>query len=465
RRVSSHQDLVQTSGPLPPGWEMSRDPTTGWAFFIDHNTPQLPPTSKYVHGSTCYPFEPSSTAYSSSTLPRQYGSASFQPSALPLSTCSHCPPDTVGCRPFPQAVAQCNSTCPCPDSTRSCFASYANQNGTDSACCSAPALYAKPHAAQPMYTQPSNAQSPYPQTSSHLAYSQPSNAQMPYVQSSTAQPAYHSSASQQPYHHPPAAQMAYAQSTTSRTPYPQVPSTQQIYHPPTAVQPSYPESPDSQIPYYQTSTQPTYYDHADLQSGCSSHAVAQDAAGTVRRPQQPFETSTIPRANGQSRISAPSEIQYTSNPCCGPSPDLHCPHHPAAPEQQSGVDKSRTVMGPGSHNDNLAMMEIAAVLVEVEHLGSEVLQFRGMRSSREFAHLEELLTKQMLRLDSIETGGQADIRQRRRTVVCQVQSLLNFLESNARNDIAHQLGFYRTISRSVHEHQQTNDVKDRPRSA
>uniref|UniRef100_UPI00358E18E3 BAG family molecular chaperone regulator 3-like n=1 Tax=Myxine glutinosa TaxID=7769 RepID=UPI00358E18E3 len=301
---------MQTSSPLPPGWEMSRDPTTGWAFFIDHNTrttswedprfvpmlsagrpcpaahsPQLPPTSKYMQGSTCYPYEPSSTAYSSSTLPRQYGSASFQPSALPLSTCSQCPLDPVGCRPFPQAVTQYDSTCPCPDGTRSCFESCTNQNGTDSsACCSAPALYAKPHAAQPMYPQPSNAQSPYPQTSSHLAYSQSSNAQLPYVQMSTATPAFHSSVAQPNNHHyPPAAQMAYVQSSTSRTPYPQPPAAQPIYHPSSVAQPSYSQPPDAQIPYYQTSTQPTYYDHAGLQLGYSSQAVAQDGVGTVRR--------------------------------------------------------------------------------------------------------------------------------------------------------------------------------------
>uniref|UniRef100_UPI00358FBA29 BAG family molecular chaperone regulator 4-like n=1 Tax=Myxine glutinosa TaxID=7769 RepID=UPI00358FBA29 len=243
--------------------------------------------------------------------------------------------------------------------------------------------------------------------------------------------------------------MAYVQSSTSRTPYPQPPAAQPIYHPSSVAQPSYSQPPDAQIPYYQTSTQPTYYDHAGLQLGYSSQAVAQDGVGTVRRcrndkntqvtasifskeAQQPLDTSTIPRANGRSRISAPSEMQCTTNTCCGPLSDLHCPHHPAAPDRQSGAEKNRTVMGRGSNNDNLAMMEIAAVLVEVEHLGSEVLQFHGIRSSREFAHLEELLTKQMLRLDSIETGGQADIRQRRRTVVCQVQSLLDCLECHAR---------------------------------
>jgi len=29
---------IHSGEPLPPGWEMLVDATTGWPFFVDHNT-------------------------------------------------------------------------------------------------------------------------------------------------------------------------------------------------------------------------------------------------------------------------------------------------------------------------------------------------------------------------------------------------------------------------------------------
>ena len=35
---NSYNSFNPQSERLPPGWEMRRDPTTGWNYFIDHNT-------------------------------------------------------------------------------------------------------------------------------------------------------------------------------------------------------------------------------------------------------------------------------------------------------------------------------------------------------------------------------------------------------------------------------------------
>lgn len=68
----------------------------------------------------------------------------------------------------------------------------------------------------------------------------------------------------------------------------------------------------------------------------------------------------------------------------------------------------------------------------VQQLEAEVNQFDGKRGDKTYRLLEELLTKQLLEVDSVETNGQEHIRQVRKEAVHKIQSVLEKLERIAR---------------------------------
>lgn len=64
----------------------------------------------------------------------------------------------------------------------------------------------------------------------------------------------------------------------------------------------------------------------------------------------------------------------------------------------------------------------------VEELEEEVDEFVGKKTDKDYCLLEEMLTKKLLDLDSIETGGLDNVRQARKEAVHRIQATLEELE-------------------------------------
>lgn len=76
-------------------------------------------------------------------------------------------------------------------------------------------------------------------------------------------------------------------------------------------------------------------------------------------------------------------------------------------------------------------MKIKDIVWSLTSLREEVSKFKGAKGSREFLTLEEKLTRQLLSLDAIDTGGEEQIRSARKSTVDQIQELLYILDSIA----------------------------------
>ncbi|NXJ89009.1 BAG4 regulator, partial [Corythaixoides concolor] len=84
-----------------------------------------------------------------------------------------------------------------------------------------------------------------------------------------------------------------------------------------------------------------------------------------------------------------------------------------------------------STNSAAAQPEIQRILHvtgEAEQLEQEVDEFVGKKTDKSYRLLEEMLTKLLLELDSIETGGQDSVRQARKESVHKIQAILEKLE-------------------------------------
>ncbi|NXU50646.1 BAG4 regulator, partial [Turnix velox] len=86
---------------------------------------------------------------------------------------------------------------------------------------------------------------------------------------------------------------------------------------------------------------------------------------------------------------------------------------------------------PPANNPPAVSPEIQRILqvtAQSERLEQEVDEFVGKKTEKSYKLLEEMLTKLLLELDSIETGGQEGVRQARKESVHRIQAILDKLE-------------------------------------
>ncbi|XP_038140058.1 BAG family molecular chaperone regulator 3 [Cyprinodon tularosa] len=74
------------------------------------------------------------------------------------------------------------------------------------------------------------------------------------------------------------------------------------------------------------------------------------------------------------------------------------------------------------------LAKVQQILERVAKLEQEVKSFSGKKNDKKYLLLEELLTKELLALDSVDPEGRVDVRQARRDGVRRVQTILEELE-------------------------------------
>lgn len=74
------------------------------------------------------------------------------------------------------------------------------------------------------------------------------------------------------------------------------------------------------------------------------------------------------------------------------------------------------------------LTKVQQIVERVAKLEQEVKCFSGKKNDKKYLLLEELLTKELLALDSVDPEGRVDVRQARRDGVRRVQTILEELE-------------------------------------
>ncbi|XP_038143224.1 BAG family molecular chaperone regulator 4 [Cyprinodon tularosa] len=123
--------------------------------------------------------------------------------------------------------------------------------------------------------------------------------------------------------------------------------------------------------------------------------------------------------NGKpAEISSPPQI-YSKAGRSDPNPSQTDPQPAAA----------QAAPQPLSGNPGLA--KVQQVMARVQLLQEDVDEFVGRKTDKSYRYLEELLTKELLELDSVETQGQDSVRQARKEAVQRIQAILDRLEKKA----------------------------------
>lgn len=139
---------------------------------------------------------------------------------------------------------------------------------------------------------------------------------------------------------------------------------------------------------------------------CAPQVGGNPRAAPSSLPTMPAEISSPPQMYNRSRRGG-SE----------PSPAEALPSPARAPAH----------IGP----QPLGRARVQEVMSRVLLLQEDVDEFVGKKTDKSYRCLEELLTKELLVLDSVETGGRETVRQARKEAVQRIQAILDQLEKKA----------------------------------
>ncbi|XP_028278434.1 BAG family molecular chaperone regulator 3 [Parambassis ranga] len=140
---------------------------------------------------------------------------------------------------------------------------------------------------------------------------------------------------------------------------------------------------------------------------------------TCPQPQQPepFQQPQKPEQPPQQHIAditvqIPPKPEATDMPAASPEVPL---------EKAEAEQAAQCPVHPG-------LKKVQQIVERVAKLEQEVKCFNGKKNDKKYLLLEELLTKELLALDSVDPEGRADVRQARRDGVRRVQTILEELD-------------------------------------
>jgi len=105
---------------------------------------------------------------------------------------------------------------------------------------------------------------------------------------------------------------------------------------------------------------------------------------------------------------------------------------PTATSQETTAKAPPTVSNP----DDPCLAKLAKIQANVDDLAKQLQVFQGDKESKEYRFLDEMLTRNLLALDGIDTAGRDDVRQGRRESIKSINRCLSILESKAKNQAA-----------------------------
>ncbi|RUS71437.1 hypothetical protein EGW08_020798, partial [Elysia chlorotica] len=117
---------------------------------------------------------------------------------------------------------------------------------------------------------------------------------------------------------------------------------------------------------------------------------------------------------------------HMTMPMPSPSP-ASMPQQQAPPAEQGTPPPQQAPQSP----EEKAYEIINNIMREVRNLEDEVNSFQGTKRDKQYKYLEEMMTRSLLKTDSVEAGSNDDIRQARKQTVRMIEAALNLLELKA----------------------------------
>lgn len=157
----------------------------------------------------------------------------------------------------------------------------------------------------------------------------------------------------------------------------------------------------------------------------------------LKEPKQGF--GTWPRQPKQPRSSIPNDMKTDSMPQtfnqmsqdqnqnAGDQPDSG----KILQDKNRKTDNGAKSEPPKPDKAKTPIEMIEQIANDCKDLEGQVMSFKGSKKDKQYKFLEEMLTRSILKLDGIESGGDEATRQARKKTVREIQSFLDQLELKA----------------------------------
>ncbi|XP_011302589.1 BAG domain-containing protein Samui isoform X2 [Fopius arisanus] len=118
----------------------------------------------------------------------------------------------------------------------------------------------------------------------------------------------------------------------------------------------------------------------------------------------------------------------------GTEPHFQSPQQP--PQQERPPEKARQEPEPDKPKQQIQpkdpLERVALVQQEVDSLHEQVKLWNGnTRQDKQYIYLDEMLTRELIKLDDIDTEGKEAVRQSRKNTIKSIQDAISLLESKA----------------------------------
>lgn len=101
-------------------------------------------------------------------------------------------------------------------------------------------------------------------------------------------------------------------------------------------------------------------------------------------------------------------------------------------QQQQQQQQQQEISKPKPPVPKDPLEKVAQVQKEVDNLAEQVRRYAGgSRQDKEYIYLDEMLTRELLKLDDIETEGRENVRQTRKNAIKSIQDTISLLETKA----------------------------------
>lgn len=181
-------------------------------------------------------------------------------------------------------------------------------------------------------------------------------------------------------------------------------STTATHHPPSQTSTNTNQSQHSTASQMSQPSQETYSQEPKLRQVPVSHQTSQHTQENVSQGSSHAERSATPGSSRQS---------------------------PESTGAQSQGEKSNGNSTPKKKKPTTPMEQIEEVISNVKEYSARVNQFQGTKKDKEYKLLEEMLTRNLLKLDGVEAGCDDNVRQKRKQTVRDIQAYLDQLELKA----------------------------------
>jgi len=145
---------------------------------------------------------------------------------------------------------------------------------------------------------------------------------------------------------------------------------------------------------------------------------------STQRNESPGRTIPITIQNESAKSS--SQPATSPKPATSPRPATS-----PKPNSHNEIDFAQHPSDDKMNADAHAILKIHKIQKEIQSLMDQVDNFNGTRKDKNYMYIDEMLTQNLLKLDTIDTDGKEKIKQARREAIKCINTCISVLEAKA----------------------------------